>query len=68
MTGDGDLAAALSKLQSAATQLGVPYEVLEGIVRDPALERFSSNREKRFHVYQAVAHQLGVVSRPPQNS
>ena len=59
----GDRALALSKLRSAAVQLGLPYEVLEQIALAPSLARLPSNKERRFHVYQSVAQALGVVSR-----
>jgi hypothetical protein len=55
---------ALAKLRSAAVQLGLAYEVLEGIATAPALQQLPSNKQRRFHVYQAVAHALGVVSLP----
>ena len=57
-----DRALALSKLHSAAAQLGLPYEVLEGIALEPGLAGLSTNKARRFNVYQAVAMALGVVS------
>ena len=62
-----ELEAVDSKLRSAAAHLNVPYEVLKEIVSDPALQRFSSNREKRFAVYHAAAHAAGMVRSGPQN-
>jgi hypothetical protein len=59
---------ALAKLRSAAVQLGLAYEVLEGIATAPALQQLPSNKQRRFHVYQAVAHALGVVSPPPTHA
>ncbi len=61
------LEAVKEKLRGAAAHLGLPYEVLEGIVTDPALQRLSSNKERRFHVYQAASHAAGVVRCGPQN-
>ncbi|PSC73954.1 maltooligosyl trehalose synthase [Micractinium conductrix] len=55
-----DRALALSKLHSAAAQLGLPYEVLEGIALEPGLAGLSTNKARRFNVYQAVAMALGV--------
>jgi hypothetical protein len=57
--------AALAALKASALRLELDYEVVEGVVFSPELDRLPSNAAKRFMIYQSMAQTLGVVRKAP---